>query len=298
MPRWMMFPGFRPVVCFAPEGTDGGTGADGGDADAASAAPAEGGQEDGGTGWTPPEGLPAHLVGKDAAETLSKVWTMADGYRRRDAEREQQFGKVPKSPKEYGFTPSDKVKPYLEGFENDGFLNSVFEKAHARGFTDKQANGFLNDVMEMLLESGHVEGAVDYSADLAALVPEDAKDLDEKGRKDAVTRRIQNNLAFFDGLKAQNANDPAFAEIMDALTDNLGDTRTGQLALEWIRSKVSGEGGGSPTTLGRPAGGYSEAGYEALLSDPRSDDAHPQHKAWQAEKTAYAKALWGTRPTV
>lgn len=302
--------GLGPSLCRAPDdgggsgaaaaAGDGGAAAPGNLADAAAAAAAAGGaappasgQASGATGGDPsqsyrPEGLPDHLLGKSERETLDNVFKAYDGSRREIAER----GTVPKDAKGYVFTPADDIKDFIGDLTQDGLFTGALEDAHAEKMTDKQTNGFLNRLMKRLVDLGAVEKPVDFNAEISALVPLEAKGLDDAGQKAAASRRIRDNLAWIEGAKAQGQID---GDVADYLQVQLADSALGHRAIEFIRKQadqagpaLGGEGGG---------GGATEADYDRLLNDDRQRSNDPKVKeAWATEKQALAKRLWGTAP--
>lgn len=307
-----------PRICLAPDdgggagGAGGGAGAAaagaGGDATppgslaaaAAAAAgaggssPPAGGQASGAAvGADPsapyrPDGLPDHLAGATERETLDKVFKAYDGFRRSESER----GTVPKDVKGYAFVPADDVKEYTGDLQADGFFQKVLGHAHAVGLSDKQVNGFVNGIMKELVATGTVEKPVDFNAEIDLLIPLEAKSLDAPGQKAAAARRIQDNLAWIEGAKAQGVLEADLAEYISATH---ADTAKGHRVIEFLRKQaeqadpaLGGLGG---------AGAATEADYDRLLNDDRQNSNDPKIKqAWAAEKQALAKRLWGTAP--
>ncbi len=286
--------GFRmgwPRILRAPEGDGAGGGGAGGDAGGAGGG--DGGQpagqaSGGGGGGAPyrPEGLPEHFAGADDKGTIDNLFKAFDGYRRSEAER----GAVPREPAGYAFTPSEKVAPFLPEVKDDAFFGKVQARAHAAGLTDKQFGTVINGIMEELVELGAVEKPTDVNAELAALVPAEARHLDDAGQKAATQRRVQDNLAWIDGAKAQGMP----ADVADYLVAKLGDEALGHRAIEWLKGQAkevrpAGE-------AGRGAGGVTEADYDARFKMPEADPSHAGHREWARRNTELAKQIWGTGP--
>ncbi len=310
--------GLGPRICLAPD-DGGGAGGAGGDAGGAAAgagagaaapeslaaaaaaaagaggsSPPAGGQASGAAaGADPsapyrPEGLPDHMLGKTERETIDNLWKGYDGFRRSESER----GTVPKDVKGYAFVPADEVKEYTGDLQADGFFQKVLGHAHASGLTDKQVNGFVNGIMKELLATGAVEKPVNFNAEIDLLIPLEAKNLDAPGQKAAAARRIQDNLAWVEGAKAQGVLD---ADLADYISATHADTAKGHRVIEFLRKQaeqaepaLGGLGG---------AGAASEADYDRLLNDQRQASNDPKiREQWASEKQALAKKLWGTAP--
>ncbi len=224
------------------------------------------------TGYRP-DGIPDHLAGPDDKTTIDNLWKAADGFRKAEGER----GAVPKDPAGYAFEPSEKIKPFVGDLANDGFFKGVKEAALAAGVTDKQFPKFINNVMEKMLDSGMVK-PVDYAKEMAALLPEAAKSLDDAGRKAAVGARISENLAFIEGARKQGMPE----DVATALTARLGDDAVGNKAIEWIRAQAREI---KPAMGGKSAGGVSEADLDARVADPRNDPNSSKFDKGFAEET-------------
>lgn len=223
-----------------------------------------------------PDGLPDHLYGKDDRDTVDKLFKAFDGYRRTEAER----GRVPDSPDGYKFTPDEAVKPFAANLDNDEFFKGVRGDAHEAGVTDKGFNTFVNKVMKRLVDAGAMEKPVDFAAELQQLVPDDAKTLDEPGQKAAVSRRIQANIAWLDGAKAQGAIP---TDVADELMRRHADTAIGQRTIEWLRA----QGSKLTPALGGSGGGaaVSEAEVDARIADPRNDSQNIKFDPGYREQT-------------
>lgn len=240
----------------------------------ANGAGTQGGQNGAGANWWA-EGLPEHMIGKDERETFGKLRTALEGYRRVDSER----GSVPKEASGYKFEPTDKIKPFVEGLEQDDLYNGLREDFRAAGVTDKQFAAAMPKILERILGTGLVGEPVDFGAMVMQLVPPEAKTLDEQGQRQAAGRRISEALAYVDGMKAQKAIP---AEVADFLVAQLGDDPRGIAALEFFRGR---EGKAGPALGGRGGGVTTEADLDARLKDPRGDPDSPQFDRSFAQET-------------
>lgn len=231
-----------------------------------------------------PDGLPDHLLGGSDRETIDKLFGAFDGFRRAQSE----IGAVPKEPSAYKLEPSDKLKPYVANLEQDGLFSGVREDALKAGITDKQFNKFLGPVLERMMELPGFAG-IDYQKELANLTPPEAKSLDEAGRKAAVNKRIETNLAWIEGARAQNMMPK---EIADTLITRLGDDARGHQAIEWMRAQGRERG---PALDGKGAGAVaSDADLKARNIDPRNNPNSPTFdRAFAAETDRLFQQRYG-----
>lgn len=232
--------------------------------------------EGGATGPYRPDGLPDHLFGTSERETLDKVW---GAYRpaRDEIAKFGELGKLPKDETGYSFEPSEKVKPYLADIEKDPVMKVVREAALKSGIRDKQFTPFIGTIMEAMIDGDMVQPPVDLDAERAALLPAEAKGLDEAGQKAAVDKRVRDNHARLDLFKARGLDEKA----AEALGLNL-DTAAGNKAIEWIAEATRTP---QPTTGGNPTGGTTHEQVKARLADPRGKVGHSKYEKSFADET-------------
>lgn len=240
-----------------------------------------------------PEGLPDHLVGKDQAETLDKLFGAFKGYRDRDA----QSG-VPEKAEAYGeFSGEipDTVKPHLETLKGDPLFSRLNEKALALRLPASAYQGLVQEFISVSAEMGLMEPIVDAQAERAALVPAAAAHLPPAEQQQAVEKRMNDNFAFLDALAAQGADkgglskdDAEFAKAM------LGDSAKGHRVFEWMRAATgaAGDGGRGPALGGAPAGDNhrAELARRAALPENTWGDPKFDQKSYdqlQADRKAF-----------
>lgn len=294
-PRIMLSPDDGGGAAGAGAGAAGGGGGnDGGAAGGAAAGGAGGsaggslsgqnggGQAAGGAGGvTPyrPEGLPDHLLGANDKETLDKVVKAYGGARQALGDR----GAVPENPDGYKLEFGDKVKPYTSNFDKDPVFKGTLKIAHEAGITDKQLNAFLPRMLESLVEGGMVEKPIDAKAALMSLAPAGSEKLAEPERMAAATARMNNNIAWVDGAKAQGTIPK---DVADYLAATLADNPNAHHLVEWMRGNSRERG---PALGGNGGGGTGEADVKARLTDKR----YGTDKAFTEETDRMSQQIWG-----
>jgi|GEM_PF-4299354 len=264
-------------------------------AKAATAAP-EGGAGEGGSHvdlppWAP-QGLPAHMLGQNETDTLDKVFKAFQGFQKESSER----GAVPEDASAYTFEESEAIAPFAKDFQGDPVYEDLQKAAQEAGITDKQFAKFLPRVLEGWLGIDGLDLAkpVDFSAEVLKLVPDTAKGADEAGQRNAAGRRIEDALAWVDGVKAQSGFHADAAQneaIADYLVAQLGDDARGIQAIEFIRDRTRKTG---PALGGEGGGGVTDAELDARLTDPRYDSRSPQYnKAFAAETDRLFQERYG-----
>lgn len=207
------------------------------------------------------------MFGANDRETIDKLANALTGYRTRDSSR----GAVPEKPD--GYKPewsNEALKPYVASLESDEFgkkfLNgTVFGSAHKHGIGDKQLSGFLNDVLGEMVAGEMVEPVVDPKKERAALIPDAARSLPEAEQNAAVDKRLNDNLAWIEAMKAQGMP----KEAADFFVAELGDRAHGVIGMEWLRNKIGG--GAQPHAGGDQAAADKRAAVKARHADPRNN---------------------------
>jgi hypothetical protein len=222
-----------------------------------------------------PEGLPDHLFGSNDRETLDKVFGAYKGARQSIGEA----GSVPEKPEGYGFDASDKLKPYVENFDKDPVYGAVRGIAHKVGMSDKMFRAFLPAVLEHFVDGELVAAPADPKAMLRDMAPATMTSGTDAEREAAGARRVQDNIAWVDGAKANKTMPEGVADFFAASA--AGDPRA-HAAIEWLR----GTGGEPMPAMGGAAGGgTSEADLKARISDPRGKVGGPEYDAAFAAET-------------
>lgn len=225
-----------------------------------------------------PDGLPDHLYGGDSGDkgTIDNLWKMASGYQ----ERISKFGAIPEQPDGYKPEWSEPLQPYMSALDSDAFgkefLGKVAAAAHKNGLGTNQYNGFINDVLGMMVSEEMVEPLVDKAKERAALLPEAAKTLSQQEQDAAIDKRINTNLALIETLK-QKGMPEGFATLLTTAMDQAA----GNLGLEWLdKTFIQAAGGAQPTLEGLGAGGADiHAQLKARKADPRNDRTSPKFEA-------------------
>ncbi|MCO5091991.1 hypothetical protein [Bosea sp. (in: a-proteobacteria)] len=270
---------FWEMFLRAPEG-EGGAGGDGGAGDGAAKDAGGGGgtppagQPGGGEGAAPyrPDGLPDQYVGASERETIDKLWTATKGFRDAQAQRETP----PADVAGYTFEWSDAVKPYAADFGEDKFFTGVKEDALKAGLGNKQANAFLDSVMNRMISMQLVDAPIDVEAEKLKLAPDDAKGLPAPERDAAIQRRVANNVAFVDSLAAKGFDKDA----AQALGAELAAFPALNQLVEFMR-----DGGVKPALGGGPAAAATAADLAKRSGDPRGRIGEPEYDPTFAAET-------------
>jgi hypothetical protein len=219
--------------------------------------------------------LPDHLVGASEKETIDKLFGAYKGARQSIGEA----GSVPEKPEAYSFEASDKLKPYVANFDKDPVYGAVRGIAHKAGITDKQFKAFLPGVLEHFVDSELVGAPIDPKAMLRELAPANAGASDAE-KETAGARRVQDNIAWIDGAKANKAMPEAVADFFAAAA--AGDPKA-HAAIEWLRGSSSEP---KPALGGGNGGaGVSEDQLKARIADPRGQVGGPQYDPAFARET-------------
>lgn len=241
-----------------------------------------------------PDGLPDHLSGTSDKETIDKLYKAFDGYRRGEGER----GGVPRSPDDYKFEWGETMKPFAENFGKDPLYKETLSIAHKAGISDKAMAKFLPALLGHMVESGMVAPPVNAGEQLMKLTPREAAGLDAAGQKAAAGRRLNNNIAFVDGLKSQLlGSDPQAAQsplgqALDWLAAETTDKVQANFLVEWLMGR--GEQPKPALDGGRKAGGTDDEAIKARIRDPRNDpNSATFDRAFAAETDRLSQQQWG-----
>lgn len=249
------------------EGEDGGASgaASAGDPEAAAAAASAAS-----TAWTPPAGLPAEFVGKDAAETLGKLApAFAETHQRAEGLRSKLAGMPapPKSPDEYQFKPDEKIAMFFGDVAKNPGLKAARESAHKLGLSNDQLNGLINGVYGPMAEKGQLLPPLDQAAELKGYMKHAGVD---KAGADA---DFAANEQFAKGLLAQLKlpNDPAITAEAEGIFGMMQDTAVGNLIFKALAARFM-DSGIHITGVGANSGAlFSESELAKMHTDPRID---------------------------
>lgn len=234
---------------------------------------------DGGTGggdggaWKAPAGLPDHLVGKDANETLTKLLPAFTGLRNELGER----GAVPKDAKEYNFAFSDTAKPLLNIKDDDKVLPILKGAMHKFGITDKQA-GFVPALIDGFIEAGIVPKPEDPNVMWKNMAPQGFKgsDIEAIAAGQTAMREAQ---AYVDSFKGREGWDADMLEDMALLTSTPAGLRIlKQMQKGGIVKSVDPGGRGDGK-------GVDKAAVDARRQDPRNKYGDPKYDPAFAQET-------------
>jgi hypothetical protein len=256
------------------------------------APPPGGGQAAGGAapplpGGYRPEGLPDHFAGADDKTTIDNLWKATKGFRDAEATRDAP-------PKEVaGYTLGEfsaEAKPYAAALEKDTLFEEVKKVAHSTGIPAKAFAQFVPAVFDAFVKAGALEQPIDYAAETAKLTPADSRHLDPAGQAAAVAKRVEANIAFIQAMQTRGLEEPAAKLLLAALPDSYA----GNVAIEFFKKQFAEVQ--PATAAGTPPGAVTPADFDKHLAKPEADTNHPGHRAWQAERTALAKRIWGDAP--
>lgn len=247
--------------------------------------PSEGGVV-GRPGWAP-EGLPDHMTGATPEESLAEVTKAYRGLLRLNSER----GTIPEDLTAYTFEPSETLAPFMEDFAADPLWQNVLENAQRAGITTDQFASFIGPVLESWMgdEALGLVKPVDFDAEVMKLVPPEASELDERGQRAAASRRINDALAFMDGVKAQGLD----GDTADYLVAQLGDDARGIQAIEFFMSQSRRL---LPALGGQGGGGATDSDLTARLLDPRGNPDSPSFdRGFAAQTDRLYQEHYGTK---
>lgn len=233
------------------------------------------GQQGSGDTWQPPQGLPADFVGKDANETISKLfagYTELDGRAAGLREKISKLPAAPKTPDEYTFAPEGDLKNYFGDVANDPLLKSSRIAAHKLGMSNEQFSGFITEAISPLVKEGILPAPYDPAKEIETFSTANGYD------KKRAAEVLAANETFANGLGEQltSAVPEAMRPQVKAAIVALTDTAAGMQLLSALSArfndigiKVGGEQSGN--------GAITDADLKKLDGDPRIDPANRNH---------------------
>lgn len=223
--------------------------------------------------WKAPQGLPDHVIGKDAAETLDRLMPLYSGLRSEIAGR----GAVPQKADAYTLNFSDPARAVLNLQADDKVLPLLRNAMHKHGITDKQS-GFVSDLVDSIVEAGLIPKPQDPNELWKAMAPANFKGDDtariaegQKAHKEATT--------YIDGLAKQQSWDKDMTTELQLLTGSAAGLRViKQLMAGGVqRSAVTGGQGGQ--------GAITKADLASRRQDPRNQYGNPKYDPAFAQQT-------------
>jgi hypothetical protein len=231
----------------------------------ADAAGAEKGAPPPAAAFEAPKGLPDNLKGKDATETLAKVWEWGQAQRNAVAKR----GAPPETPDAYEFKLPEALKDKIDlSGEGDKAGLEMFQAvAHEAGLSQAQFQTILEKVMVQAESKG-------FTKDMAP-VDWEAKLHDEYEMLGGERRALQRANA----VKAwgnQLVVNGIFTKDEFADFELMAGTGLGVKVMEKLRQLT---GGGNIPTDAAPSGARSKADLDAMMRDPRWAKRDPAYMA-------------------
>lgn len=270
-------------------GAEGAGAADGGSNDGGGAGGAgAGGGQSGGDGGAPspyrPDGLPEHYAGASDKETIDKLYTAVNGFRSKQGEA----GAVPEKPDAYALDASDKLKPYIGSLDKDPVWGKTREIFHKAGITDKQFKATLGPLLEGLIDGGLVAAPIDPKAVLKSMAPEALANGSDEEKIAAGAKRVQDNIAWADGAKANKAIPE---DVASFLATSAADNAAANKLIEWLRGSNSET---RPAMGGGGSSGMSDDAIKARINDPRNNPSSPQFdRSFAAETDRLSQKHYG-----
>jgi hypothetical protein len=221
-----------------------------------------------------PQGLAEHLLGKTNNETIDNMNKALQGYRDRDA-----ANKVPEKPEAYSEFAElpETIKPHMETLKGDKLFERVAAKALELKMPVPAFQALTTEMMSAAAEIGLLEPPIDFEAEKAALIPDNAKHLSPAEQTAARERRLNENFAYIDAMVARGADKGGLPkDAADFAKAMLGDTARGHQFLEWIRSSIA-TNGAAPFIGGTAASGADpHAALQAELALPENTVGNPK----------------------
>lgn len=223
--------------------------------------------------WKAPQGLPDHVTGKDAAETLDRLLPVYTGLRNELANR----GAVPKDAGGYELKFSDTASPLLN-LQNDDKVVPILKAAmHKHGITDKQS-GFVSDLVDGIIGAGLIPKPVNPNELWKEMAGASFRgsDIEKIAEGQKLAREAQ---SFIDGLKGQQGWDEGMVNELSLLNGSAAGLR---IIKQFMGSGVVK----SATPGGAGAGGaVTKAEIDARRQDPRNSWGTAKYDPKFAEET-------------
>ncbi len=231
----------------------------------------------GGAGeWKAPEGLPPELVGKDASETLGKVWagygelsSRAEGLRTQLAQRPGPG----KSPDEYTFLPDEALKPYFPDVAKDPILPFAREAFHKAGVPAAAFQPIISEIYNKAIAAGVLQAPYSPAAEIQTF-------MEKSGVADKAMAQQQLGEAeqFATGLAKQLQVPQGMEKDAEAVLVALTDTAAGNIVLRSLMARLKTSGINIPLdSTAVNNGPPSEDELNSLGADPRIDPRNRNH---------------------
>lgn len=142
---------------------------------------------------------------------------------------------VPAEISGYRLAESEALAPYVQALEGDDLYRSAREIAREAGLTQQQFSAFVTPMLERLHQAGAEDEPVDYAAERAKLVPENARHLDMSAQHAAASARVETALRLVETDAVTEGLDREAAAFVVA---QLGDSALGVRALEFFMGRA------------------------------------------------------------
>lgn len=234
------------------------------------------GGDNGGGGDPPalhvPKGLPNTMVGKTNEETLDNVTRHYNELRTENGKR-----KASDKLDDYALKDvPDALQPRFGDLEGNAVWDTIRTHFQKADVGPEAFNSIMQGIVGDLAEAGVLGDVIDEQAERAKLLPESAKMLTPAEQANAIQARVQGNIDAVEKTLVEKHGLPK--ELGEFMLQQLGDRGDGQLALEWIHEKVTGERPAPFLGSGNGAGG-DNFDYGGSNWDP----SHPDYDAAAAQ---------------
>ena len=266
-------------------GNDGGSGGDGGQQQ-------QPGGQGGGEPYKPPiADMPAQFVGKDANDTLAKVWGAYTPLRDQLAKQEP----LPKDVTGYKFEAPEPLKPWF-GNADDPILANAKAAALKNGIAPKAFQAFLADTFGPAVEKGLLQAPFDPAKEHAFLGKLISAPQGEAG-KTAINAAIADADATAKALTARLKLDGLSDAEKATVTSTIGaiaELPGGVMLLRMLKADYGEKGiklGGEQQAAG---GTYTKESAKAAIKEDWADPSSPKFdKAKREQLDAEWKRLFG-----
>lgn len=219
--------------------------------------------------------MPADMVGKDAAETLGKVWagygdlnTRFEGMRADVARRPA----APAKAEDYTFTPDETLKPYFPDPAKDPILTIAKGAFHKHGLPDAAFQGVIGEIYGQAIAAGVIQAPYNPATEISTY-----GELNGITDKAVIGQHMLEAEQFASGLAKQLQVPKGSEKDVEATLLALTDTAAGNIVLRSLAGRLAENGiriAGESVNQGGP---LSADELNKLGSDPRIDPRNRFH---------------------